>query len=345
MIRRIDFEEILSQLDSDGWTWSDGQRPSTVIEMFGLAHDNQDVLYDLIAKWYATQISKAYNGKPFKLAGVATYLPQIAFNKELLAETKSPSLIYLDQSIQALSAFIRILNSKHLKTFFPSPLIEVVCGSTFDLLNSADRSLAASSVESYLIETNRDRKMKQVLHSLSEVATSCEGLDFQFACEVEPDCVYVLNDVTAIRQFTGMLAEFPKLKNKVSLNMDIAHMSLANAKPRELNDFEGMFSHSHFSDHASIHTRDRIPGTWKIVENWRSDLYGYLAVLENSFAIRQKKNLESTNAVAIELEGCGRIKWLVESSSIARYCLRMLDTWGRQIRDFHEVPPLGDYTT
>jgi hypothetical protein len=339
MLRRVDLEGVLAFLDSQGFAWPVQGKPKTVLELLGIEDtDVRNAVCRGIAEWFAQQFAAAkLTPEKIQIAAIATYFPQIAFNDRLPGTTSQETRELKKRSIRALASVVKIINANPLKPFVGSPVIEIVCGSVFDAITIPSNQQPPSA-KTFLVSSKKESKIKDLLDSLSAVVKLSDKDDrFNFACELEPDDVFVFSDIDSLKRLAEAIEARPDLAKKVSLNMDLAHLALADIKPRELEPYSNLFSHAHLSDHASIHTRDRAPGTWKILENWSSEIYGYFSILERSYAMRSSSGQVCSGAIAIELEGCGRIRWLLESVAMTKYSLAMLDTWRDKIRHHHQL--------
>lgn len=107
----------------------------------------------------------------------------------------------------------------------------------------------------------------------------------------------------------------------MGLNVDIAHMKIAEVCPSFLEKHKDWLVHAHICDYPGMHTRDQSFGAWDPVERFRSQFYPYLRVLTEAgrdLTGSRKARLYS-NAVALELEGCNRIGWIHQSISAMRH--------------------------
>ena len=127
----------------------------------------------------------------------------------------------------------------------------------------------------------------------------------------------MFNDKSAIDTLLKLLNDdkyAAALRPHVGLNVDIAHMRIAGVKAKDLHPIRDWIVHAHICDHPGMHTRDQVVGTWTPVERYESEFYPYLRLLaEIDPQSPERAGRPFTGAVALELEGCGRINWIHQS--------------------------------
>lgn len=218
-------------------------------------------------------------------------------------------------------------------------IVEMVCGTVLDRCRcslcenlrrpqNADPSTGRRPASrDYAIECRLDAKiellrdsLQQVYRSVAESPEGREDHDWALAMELEPGPAYVLRDSAsidvALRKLDGELARH------VGLNLDIAHMKIAGVPVETtqgnsgLSEFKDRVVHAHLCDHPDMHTRDQVVGSWQPVEQYGDGRYAYVELLsEIANAERRGSELPFSGAVALELEGCNRIRWIHQSLS------------------------------
>ncbi len=138
---------------------------------------------------------------------------------------------------------------------------------------------------------------------------------FALAAELEPGETYVLNDLAALGMFRNKLAGKAELKDHVGLNLDIAHMRIGEPLigAADLRPFRDLVVHAHISDHPGMHTRDQVVGRWTSIERRDSGYVPYFELLQDRLRSRADVGLPFSGAVALELEGCNRLRWIIDS--------------------------------
>ncbi len=365
MLRRSDLRELWSEIPDDHPAKTHSEQELTTSSLLGV-HDEslREQVCQITADWIFRQFDLACKVACLDLGSVrivafATYFPQLSYNVtalNLLADEWGHSekqLIYNRKAEFALAATVRIANLLFEKGLMDFPIIEIVGGSRFDTvwLPTVGTNNLPSTHQSYLLETEVEGKMHLLLDALRRIQNICNPIQSEgekskpiainkvmYAIEVEPDSVYLFDSEKKIAVLERLLEnEFTDLQGVVGMNFDLAHMAILDADIPTLNRFHKLFVHGHIADHPSVHTRDRSPGTWTNLENWRSNTYAYLSILEKAFEYRQANNLPHSNAVAIELEGCSRLRWVLESIAMVNYGLTMLKTHSPQIQRFHHL--------
>lgn len=273
-----------------------------------------------IAEWIRTQLQGRV-----RIAAFATYFPSISANIGFLESLKATSQITRrHEAVDSIAATVEI--GAHLRNMglLEHVFIEVVGGPLFDRASAPDED------HEYLVTSALPRKIKFFTDALYDVSKQLgNNRDWTICVELEPDPIFVFHSLTSLRLLKAQLTAYPELKDRVALNLDIAHMTIAGISASTLKEFAGFIGHCHISDHPHIHTRDRCPGTWSFLEHWRSEVYQYLSVFSDS----RNQGLQNSGSLTLELEGCSKFSWVMEGVSRIEYALKMFDRWKKEIAE------------
>jgi hypothetical protein len=103
----------------------------------------------------------------------------------------------------------------------------------------------------------------------------------------------------------------------------VAHLD--DCKPRFLNRHWRRILHGHISDHPHMHTRDQPVGKWTCVFRPAGGYLDYLRLLRERSRTALPGELPFSHTVALELEGCNRIRWVAESLVAIKQSLAMVE--------------------
>ena len=226
-------------------------------------------------------------------------------------------------------------------------IVEIVCGSVIDPC-WCGRCLDPQSLDPQSSHpprchvTSRKDKLDILLDSLTKVVDGVTTDDdpdpkFAFSLEIEPGESYVLNSHIArhdeggdplLKMLFDAVDASDKLRYRVGLNLDIAHMRIAGIPADALRPYMSRIAHAHISDHPRLHTRDQVPGSWTSTSQIDSDYLPYTTLLIDraldagtTEATGQKNKLPYSFSFSLELEGNDSYRPLHEGFAIMK-CLR-----------------------
>jgi hypothetical protein len=253
------------------------------------------------------------HGRQIFIPALATYFPDIT----------SHNRTEWSRAVEALANTVQIAIELRKNGWMKYPIVEIVCGTILDRCNCDDcaRQRQLAKPKDIVLMSTFDAKLRRLRQGLKEMVCKLprqyRKQDFYVALELEPGLPYVLNGEWALARVMRMI-EAPKsgLASFVGLNVDIAHMRMAKVTAAMLEPHMDKIMHAHIADHPCMHTRDQIVGSWTHLE--RDDEFGfasYLRLLSKRAKSVQTKGsgLPFSGAVALELEGCGRMSWIHES--------------------------------
>jgi hypothetical protein len=193
------------------------------------------------------------------------------------------------------------------------PIVEAVCGVVAERCLCADCSISRR-VTVFDDEVKQDRLMlglRIVVRKLRRLLKSRTNRSFAIGLELEPGATYVLRDRQTLDSVMNRINDDPELREHVGLNLDIGHMRIANVTASALKPYVDRIVHAHISDHPSMHTRDHFLGAWTDVSH-ANEFDAYISLLAQRDRDQVPPVLFS-GAIAIELEGCNRLDWVLGS--------------------------------
>ena len=284
---------------------------------------NKEV-FEQVRSWLIETCKKLKKGDPqFSVKALATYFPDIT---SLVPKRR-------EESINALVHSCLLAIDMKEEGILEAPIIEIVCGNLLDPCD-CDRCSGRSEDKRRTFFSTPDSKRKLLLDTLAlvvkEVYThhTSRVPEFVIALELEPGETYVLNGMKVINQLFEDIEtnNRPKLGSHIGLNLDIAHMRIAGVDAEELQRHSERIVHAHIADHPGMHTRDQPVGTWTPIHVDDEGFYPYLRLMSQ----RDKESaFPSSNAFALELEGCGRMSWIHRSLNAMRYLANRV--WVRDV--------------
>lgn len=228
-----------------------------------------------------------------RFAALATYWPQLAAD---------------DGEARRLS-ILAVRNSLILADKLGCQHVEIVGGYAYSGEDGGGHS--GRSDREAIAKGLREARLKRLAESLEEVLTPPEGIhlpDNLFLCvEAEPGSAYLIHDVESYHNLRERLGE--PIKRRVLLNLDLAHMFLADASRKggeTLDQFAYLQKHNlfttighfHMSDHARSHASDLCPGTYHFFDK-------YEAWLRQAILLMSEPTFSRT--LAVEMEACSDI--------------------------------------
>ena len=278
----------------------------------------------------------------YPIAALATHFPSIADSGSEVVGTSSPKSLAMKAIENSIHLACDLVEDGLMKT----GIVEIVCGNIVQRAKTvfgfepSFGGLPEGASVAYSFE--RKPKLAELLRSLKAI---CAGIDRQeswaIALELEPGELFTLNDEDALKDLCGMLSEgavgpdpsdcIKDLQGRVGLNVDIAHMKIAKVAPSFLESVSDLVVHAHICDTPGQHTRDQPVGEWNPVERIESLDYEFLEVLRKIQAEKGSRlGLPYSNTVALELEGCNRIRWILESLSAMDFQFRGIASLGAE---------------
>lgn len=307
---------VLRPEDADrlGITWAGGDD-----RISDLMADRYDEVRDGFVELFRAY-RREYPSRRVRIAAAATYFPDVSCADRGRRE----------KAVRAVVNTVRLCH--HLMDQRDLGMdvvacVEVVCGSLLEPVDtSAGRQVL---VKQYTLPA----KLRYLVESLQRVCEELAPADrpYALALELEPGATYVLRDLDSLRQVHKAVSR-AGLAGHVGLNLDIAHFRIAGVTPTALRgdggaepDLTEWIVHSHIADHPlQMHTRDLAIGAFTDVERLPTDLCAYLDLLmaRAAHAARHPGGLLFTNSVALELEGCSRMRWVHDSLAHLKRLLR-----------------------
>lgn len=293
----------------------------------------------LIYKWlrhclHATNaeiaLSKGASGRRVRIAALATYFPDISSRSD---KRRRKSIDALTNSILLALQLTRtpIAAGESESAMMKHAIVEIVCGTRLDKCDCSKACRGSHIVYESQVET----KLELLKDSLCQVAKNINGKqqrrDWYLALELEPGSTYLLRDSQSLLQTLESLLSSRLLRGHVGINVDIAHMKIANVDPESILGREHVLNrilHAHTSDHPTgMHTRDQAIGRWSTIERYNGPDYRYLRVLQERADMKDTL-LPFSRRVALELEGCNRMRSVHDSLSALRGLLTAAKTRG-----------------
>jgi sugar phosphate isomerase/epimerase len=195
---------------------------------------------------------------------------------------------------------------------FDPVVIEIVCGSFVERCDCASCERAQRC-----FVYSATAKRQRILEALTVVLNDCKkersSGQLAFAIELEPGVSYVVQDRDSLVDIVKSIAA-SSLEDAVGLNLDFAHMRAAGLSPSSLDStLLRQVVHAHICDLPGVHTRDQEVGRWSpIYDDGTDEYFDYMRAFRFS-GLMPKRILPYSGTIAVELEGCGRSKWLHNS--------------------------------
>lgn len=280
-----------------------------------LVAERLDIIQEKLSKALESRPAKKAD-QPLRIPALATYFPDVSSMNNERREAACKAIV------NCVKLFHDLQNRKDELDLDISPAcVEIVCGSLLEPVEEPN-----ADKPSWVLQYTLPAKIEQLVTSLKKIEEDLENCHKPYALslEVEPGPSYVLSDGDSLLSVYDAIRK-AELKH-VGLNLDIAHFKIAGISPSFLKgQHEGGIQgpnlthwivHSHIADHPlRMHTRDLSLGAFSNLEHFPSDFCGYLDLLMDR-AVDYEKNkggLLFSGAVALELEGCGRVTWIHDS--------------------------------
>lgn len=258
-----------------------------------------------ISEWFCEQCR---TGK-VTVSALATYFPEIT---SLIDARRLEAIMALTQSVVVA---LRLADAGFMtKT---GAVVEFVCGT---ILDPCECAACQPRGETFL--SSDKEKIERLVSSLESVVKHVRRMQsnnkapagpFALAAELEPGDTYVLRDERTLTLFLKLLDKKEELHKHVGLNLDVAHMRIANVQPKYLKGHLHRIAHSHIADHPGMHTRDQVVGTWTPVDRRRNGYSAYIDLLKERLTNPTESAVGFSGVIALELEGCNRLAWACES--------------------------------
>lgn len=301
-------------------------------------YDNLEPIADWI-KCQLDQVRSLPGAERFSIAAFATYFPDVSDRSGAV----SVSGLTIQQLAEAaLTNSVRLgflLQERRLlrqdETFKESVIVECVGGNILDrcLCEQCTRLRTDSRKRrNFAIVSQAGEKMRILADAFIKIAediNSTNSGDWCLAAEMEPGPAYVLNGVD---RMMGLIDLIPReLHQHVALNLDIAHAKICESESWSSSEesaelwetLRPHFAHAHWCDHPGMHTRDQAVGRWNPVHQSSSDSYELLGLFQvANLEPRESNHPPKSGAVALELEGCNRIRWVHNSAAAMKHAVR-----------------------
>ncbi len=271
-------------------------------------HRIGDALVNLTVNHYAGRLI----GPRPRFTALATFWPFVNSDSP---EARSQSV----RAIQNSLLLARYLGCRH---------VEIVGGSAF---SDSDGTEAKSINDRDAASLKaRERRHQQLCESLRNVYRDERGMALfgigegpdqgsgPYLClEIEPGQAFLINTVDSFLAVRETLSAYPNVQSRVLLNVDLAHMFLADADQpglkhagqRQLNAItepvKDWVGHFHASDHARTHASDLCPGSYHFL------VPDYAPWLKLASDLVGRPRF--SNTVAIEMEACAEIHEIMRS--------------------------------
>lgn len=273
----------------------------------------QALLKELVSDDYAGRLI----GPRPRFTALATYWPLINDDND---ERRKQSV----RAVQNSLLLARHLGCRH---------VEIVGGAAFSENDGGEAQ--TPSDRKAATEAARQHRHERLCESLQDIFSGELGQrllsqeDGPCLClEIEPGSAFLINNVESFRLVNQALTDRPEVSRRVLLNVDLAHMFLADAgtagsldhagagQLKAIRDgrLEGCIGHFHVSDHARTHASDLCPGSYHFFEP------DYKPWLE--LAVELMGQPQFSNTVAVELEACTDIHEVLRAVGRTRSWLR-----------------------
>lgn len=286
---------------------------------------------EVVADWVEEIFKSCRQTNDIAIAALATYFPHITNrSRQLFAFDNGEKLSRRQLATKAIANTVRLACELRDRGVMKHAVVEIVAGTILDDCH-CNRCIVAKAHDKHVIfESTKKSKIRMLCEGLLDVVNEVNQPDWAFAIELEPGATYVINSGDSIRQLLDIAnKDYSELVPHLGLNLDIAHANITRRKEAlegkvallDFREFKDYVVHAHICDTPGMHTRDQQLGTWTPVEHHNSSEYGDLRLLTelaNDIANR-KTPLPFTGAVAVELEGCGRMAWVHTSLSRLLY--------------------------
>lgn len=262
-----------------------------------------------ISDWFVGELGNPADGDFMEISALATYFPNISSSDEALRQ----------KDVDALTNTVLIGIELQRRGFMRNGVIvELVCGTI------PEPSKSPPGQRSGIDIVDESEKRGYLLDSLGRIidqvkAKTSEETEFALGLELEPGETYLLRNGETLKTLFDAIDKDEKLKKHVGLNVDIAHMRIAEGvSADDLEPFQSKIVHAHISDHPQMHTRDQPLGAWTPLEQRGLGYYPYIELLTQRLN-NDDRTLPFSGVVAVELEGCNRIDWIRKSVSALRF--------------------------
>lgn len=263
----------------------------------------RDALIDLMTNEYQGPLV----GPRPRFAALATYWPLISLPPQ---EDKSgpKAKTFRAKSIRAVQ------NSLYLAALLGCHCVEIVGGSALPEGKQQKQSVRVP-------DDYRKDRMNCLAQSLIDAITDdwaeqlFEDSRMPFlAIEIEPGTSFLINTVGRYRELRRSLGRSPKTRQRVLLNVDVAHLMLIQdtgdepgLKGKKIIDrirrMRRQVAHIHLSDHARSHASDLTPGTYHFYSDYADWLQLAIQLAQNP----SHRANSFSGVIAIELEACNDI--------------------------------------
>lgn len=312
VLRDPDLRDLQSQLKLTG----DKLSVETVLEMQG----SIESICDWVGE-HATTLMRAPNRIMTvpPVGALATYFPLISSRDA--NEIKS----VVSSMVGCIKLAVRLKEKGHSDI----PVIEIVCGSRVSFCK-CDRCKADGNRGFILPERDAIAQVLDVLLQVVEIAEQDRAVkksEWALALEFEPGGLYSLGSAEALTSLFAALQvdKYKSLKNRVGINVDVGHMRIAKIPAQffEEENRSNLIVHSHICDNPGMHTRDMPMGMWTPIDGSATFDIEYLSLFEKAReTVSSRPNgLPFSGSVALELEGCSRVQWIVQGVAGLRHLL------------------------
>lgn len=285
----------------------------------------------VIVDWIEEQLPESARAQPV-FSALATFFPDVTHRVSVDAlrlYDRSPRDIAINAVANSVSMAIMLAQRGMLRT----PVVEIVCGTVLDQCRCRMcESELHSGGEVHVVESSLDVKWSILLDSLRRVKdivqdTHGRSEPWALALEVEPGSIFVLSRAWHVDAFFQRLEGCgdSEVQRYVGLNLDIAHMCIAGDSADSLRRHAHRIVHGHICDHPGMHTRDQPVGSWLPVERRGTPRHEYITLLSDAYSCERADGVPVfTGALALELEGCNRIKWVHDGLSAIERAVKMI---------------------
>ena len=202
------------------------------------------------ARTAALRLNEKFEAKGIKIHSLATFFPEVTSSNRGGKAAKK-ALVF----VAHLARELQLLGQ-------PTRTIEVVSGSLIDGVwpgRDVRRSLGEDGSTFVANRLGFDRALGRFLEAIHEAVAPVEGTDIQFAVELEPGPLYVINNFKSLRSLCGALSRDRTLADRVGVNLDVAHWALAGISPIDVKADPGILDrivHCHLADFGAGHFGD-----------------------------------------------------------------------------------------
>ncbi|MFO1491747.1 MAG: TIM barrel protein [Kiritimatiellia bacterium] len=228
----------------------------TTAEIMASLHDRPEAV-----EWLANDIVQTFNGVNIQIFSIATYIP------DLLKVNDKKRQEFGKNALKFIMIVTAKINEIYLAQNKPGlSVIELVAGNLTEDFHALNYSHDDAQATIRLWEPQQAFDiLLSALNDVMQIKFAGES-NLRLAIELEPGPFFALKNQAALSLLVKSIKEYEDHellpKNRVGLNLDIAHWSLAGLGPDDIPGSVGKrILHAHISDHGIGHLGDAGVGT------------------------------------------------------------------------------------